>query len=46
MMSEEKKFDVKIKVVCGHPKSIADENKIIEESYCVQEKFEDFDRVL
>ena len=40
--SEEKKFNVKIKVVCGHHKSIFDDKKIIEESYCVQEKFEDF----
>ena len=40
---KEKKFDVKIKVVCGYPKSIADENKIIKESYCVQVKFEDFE---
>lgn len=42
--SEEKKFNVKIKVVCGHHKSIFDDKKIIEESYCVQEKFEDFDK--
>lgn len=42
--SEEKRFKVKIKVVCGQHKSIYDENKTVEESYCLQEKFEDFDR--
>ena len=31
--SEEKKFNVKIKVVCGHHKSIFDDKKIIEEDY-------------
>lgn len=40
--SEEKRFNVKIKVVCGQRKSIF--NEIIEESYCVLKKFEDFDK--
>ena len=42
--SEEKRFNVKIKVVCGQDKSISDENKIINEYYCVQKEFEDFDK--
>ncbi|MCH5265387.1 MAG: DUF4116 domain-containing protein [Lachnospiraceae bacterium] len=42
--SEEKRFNVKIKVVCGQCKSSFDENEMIEESYCVLEKFEGFDK--
>lgn len=42
--SEEGKFCVKIKVVCGQHASIFDENEMIEESYCVVMEFGDFDK--
>lgn len=42
--SEEKRFIIKIKVVCGQHISLFNENNVIEESYCVQVKFEDFDK--
>jgi len=42
--SEEKRFIIKIKVVCRQHISLFSINNVIEESYCVQVEFEDFDK--
>lgn len=41
--SEEKTFNVKIKIVFDEY-TLKDENRTVEESYCVTKKFEDFDK--